>query len=67
MADFTQADLDALNDAIASGARRVSYNGQTVEYRDMSEMLRARQMIRNALGVTKTTRTSRAAFRRGTE
>lgn len=66
MADFTQADLDALNDAIASGTKKVSYNGQTVEYRDMSEMLRARQMIRNALGVTKATRSSRAAFKRGT-
>ena len=35
---YSQADLDALNAAIATGAKSVSYNGQRVDYRDLAEM-----------------------------
>lgn len=36
---YTQADIDALKVAMASGARRVRYSdGSEVEYRDMAEM-----------------------------
>lgn len=62
---YTQADLDALNDAIATGARRVSYNGQTVEYRDLSEMREVRDEMERQLGIVTTKRRSRAVFRGG--
>lgn len=36
---YTQADIDALKAAMASGAKRVRYSdGSEVEYRDMAEM-----------------------------
>ncbi len=62
---YTQADLNALNSAIATGARSVSYNGQKVEYRDLDEMLRVRDDMERELGTTKTKRRSRAVFNRG--
>lgn len=62
---YTQADLDALNKALATGARRVSYNGQTVEYRDLNEMQKVRDEMERELGHTKTKRRSRAVFSRG--
>lgn len=48
---WTQDDLAKLEKAIASGARSVSYQGETVTYRSMDEMLRARDMIRKELGL----------------
>lgn len=46
---FTQNDLDSINKAIAQGNRRVSYADRTVEYRDMSELLQARDAIQREL------------------
>lgn len=43
---FTESDLDAINRAIAKGERRVSFTDRTVEYRDVDELLRARNAIR---------------------
>ncbi|WP_430430202.1 phage head-tail joining protein [Oceanicaulis sp.] len=62
---YSQADLDALNSAIATGARSVSYNGQRVDYRDLSEMKSVRDEMERELGVVKTKRRSRAVFARG--
>ena len=62
---YSQADLDALNSALATGARRVSYNGQTVEYRDLAEMQKVRDEMERELGHVTTKRRSRAAFSRG--
>ena len=62
---YSQADLDALNAAIATGARSVSYNGQRVDYRDLAEMKSVRDEMERELGVTKTKRRSRAVFARG--
>jgi hypothetical protein len=42
MAGFTQAQLDAIKKAYASGVTRVSYDGKTTEYRSLAEM---RQII----------------------
>lgn len=42
MAGYTQAQLDAIKLAYASGVTRVSYDGKTTEYRSLSEM---RQII----------------------
>lgn len=64
-ARYTQADLDAMNQAIALGARRVSYNGQTVEYRDLDEMRAVRDEMERELGVRKSRRRKLAEFRSG--
>ena len=50
---FTQAQLDTLENAIASGAKTVKYTDKTVIYNDISDMLRARDIIRASLGQTK--------------
>lgn len=38
MATYTQAQRDKLARAIASGVTSVSYEGKSVQYRDLSEM-----------------------------
>lgn len=48
---WTLASLDALEDAIASGARSVSYEGKSVTYGSLSEMMQVRYMMRKALGL----------------
>src|SRR3954462_8842872 len=48
---FTLTQLDAIETAIASGTTRVSYDGKSVEYRTLDEMIRVRGIIRRALGV----------------
>lgn len=43
---FTQADLDALDEAIASGVSEVDYpGGQRIKYQSISDMLKARRAI----------------------
>ena len=42
---FTNADLNAIDAAIASGELTVSSGGRTVTYRSMSDLLKARQTI----------------------
>jgi hypothetical protein len=42
MAGFTQAQLDAIKRAYATGVTRVTYEGKTTEYRSLAEM---RQII----------------------
>lgn len=46
---FTQTDLAALDAAIASGERRVSYGDRTVEYQSLKEMMAARRLIQSEL------------------
>lgn len=38
----TQADIDRLNSAIRSGEQTVSYNGRSVTFRSISELIKAR-------------------------
>ncbi|ELP3316094.1 hypothetical protein R1W15_004298 [Vibrio fluvialis] len=42
---FTQDDLDALDEAIASGELTVKINGREVTYRSMAELLQAKRYI----------------------
>lgn len=49
MADFTQADLDAVNKAIASGELSVRYGDKSVTYRGIDELLRAQEVIKRAV------------------
>lgn len=46
---LTQADLDALDLAIASGELTVSYAGRTVTYQTTQALLQARQHVANVL------------------
>lgn len=46
---YTQAQLDALTAALASGELRVSYEGHSVEYRSIADLERAIQIVRDGL------------------
>jgi len=48
---FSKAQLDAIEDAIASGATTVSYEGKTVTYASLDALLRVRNIIMRALGL----------------
>jgi hypothetical protein len=41
---FTQQDLDAINKAIARGERVIQYADRRVEYRNISELIAARNL-----------------------
>lgn len=42
---FTQAQLDALNGALATGELSVEYDGKRVQYRSIDELLKARNIV----------------------
>lgn len=61
----TQADLDAIDSAIASGLMKVRYaDGSEMTYRTLAEMKSIRADIAGAVGATPTPRTSYASFER---
>jgi len=45
----TQADVDALNTAIAEGVRQVTIGGQTVLYQTTESLIKARNDMREEL------------------
>jgi hypothetical protein len=53
LSTFTQAKLDALEDAIAEGALTVKYADKQITYRSLAEMMQIRDLMRKELGVTK--------------
>lgn len=62
---FTQTQLDALDTAIAQGTRTVSFDGKTVTYHSIDEMLRLRSMMAGEIAASTTPdRFSRASFSR---
>lgn len=66
MSSWSQSDLDALEEAIASGAQTVAYEGKTVTYRSLDDMFRIRDDVRKALGIsTGVNATLLVAHRRG--
>ncbi len=46
---FNLDQLQALDDAIASGALSVTHNGRTVTYRSMRDLMMAREAVARAL------------------
>jgi len=46
---YTEAQRDALREAIASGVLRVSYDGRTVEYRSLADLRAALRDVEAAL------------------
>jgi len=61
----TQAELDALRAALASGVTRVSYDGKQVEYRSVSELVRAITIVEGALGAAPVSRQHYPTFSKG--
>lgn len=45
----SQADIDALNEAIASGTRQVTIGGQSIIYNTTESLIKARNDMRNEL------------------
>lgn len=46
---FTLRQLTAIETAIASGQLRVEYDGKRIEYRNMSDLMTAREVVRGEL------------------
>lgn len=49
---WTQAQADALREAIATGATTVMIDGKTVSYRNLNDMLRLLRVIENSLSAS---------------
>ena len=49
---YTQADLDAIRTAIATGERTVTFSDRMVSYRSMDELLLAEARIAAALNIS---------------
>lgn len=66
---FSQLELDALKQAFAAGALRVTFEGKTVEYGDASDLLKRIRVIEAEIETTTTGRPGPVAgfagFRRG--
>lgn len=65
MAEWTQSDLDEINQAIKSGAASIRFSDKQVTYRGLDEMLRIRAVIRQSLGLTKKTKRVFTTFDKG--
>ena len=52
MSLFSQAGLDAIEEAIGGGFLEVEYDGKKIRYRTLDELLRIRNLIRQRLGKT---------------
>jgi len=48
---FTNTQLAALERAIASGSLTVAYDGKTVTYRNMDDLIRAYNLVKGQLDV----------------
>lgn len=49
---FTQTQLDNLESAIATGSLSCEFDGKRVQYRSLDEMMRIRETMRGALGLS---------------
>lgn len=49
---FTLNQLNALDNALASGQLKVEYDGKKVEYRSIDELIKARNVVRAELVAT---------------
>lgn len=68
MSSFTQGQLDTLETMIAGGVLESEYDGRRIKYRSMAELIRARDIVKNGLGSSATTRVTHVnpVFSRGT-
>ena len=56
---YTQSDLDAIKQAIASGELEVAYSDKKVKYRSINELIKAKNMIEKELAAESGTRPAR--------
>lgn len=59
---ITQDDIDALNRAIRSGEHSVTYNGRSVTFRSVTELMKARDDAAAQLLASKGPRSRRFGF-----
>jgi len=64
---WTQTQLSAIEDAIATGSLLVRYGDKMVQYRNMDDMLRIRELMRRELGVTEASKQILPEFSKGTD
>ena len=50
MSLFSQAGLDAIEEAIGGGFLEVEYDGKKIRYRTLDELLRVRNLIMQRVG-----------------
>lgn len=62
---WTQQDLDNLEAAMATGAKRVKYADKEIEYNSWAEMLAARNLIREELGLNTQPKMRLASYNKG--
>lgn len=63
---WTQAQLDALKSAAASGATEVTHDGKTVKYRNLAEIIRLIAMMEGEIAPTnRAPRSTLVRFDRG--
>ena len=62
---WTQADIDAIDEAIASGASKVKYADKEVQYRSLAEMKSLRRDMADKVGGVKRRRRRVAIMSRG--
>lgn len=62
----TQADIDALNAAIGSGERQVTLGSQSVTYRSIDDLIKARDNLRQEMANASLTVAGTPIRRRGT-
>ena len=62
---YTQAQLTALESAIAQGASSCEFEGKKVQFRNLEDMEAIRQAMRVSLGLTKRTKRIRMKFYKG--
>ncbi len=60
----TQADIDALNQAIADGVRQVTINGQSTTYNTTASLIQARNDLRAQLNAETLRASGRAPNKR---
>lgn len=58
---FSSTDLQALEEAIATGALEVQYTDKRVKYRSLAEMKQIRSMMKRELGLTDTSKRRKTA------
>jgi hypothetical protein len=68
MMTWSQAELDALRKAYASGTLRVSYEGRSVEYGSEADLIRRIRTVENEMAIAEgrpKRKRSLATFRKG--
>lgn len=62
---YTQAQLDALREAYASGVTEVTYEGKTTKYRSLKELSQVIGTVSDALAPTPVSRQHYPTFSKG--